>query len=369
MFSILRSTRRSRPRDGSGVRASLWIALLAGCRATPDAGAERSDGSSRGTLAARFAACAPAAGPLLGLHLIEADRPDRPRGTPAASPRDLAPPSFLRTAALPRAESVAAEGPEETSAAPEAAPILERALYPNEYEWPKSPGDTLERIGRGMARDDGAGRNFALLRLLDRYHRSAPDAADPLAITEQDLDVEARTRFLDSRAKKTVRSRLREALEETELIGPVLGGAERLPQTGIEVLETVVDGVTGDESNFGELRLRMKGGLFRSPSRMLSLHYSAGPLKADFYPTQAKVRVARSIAGFRVSLQGDVDYADPSPTARIEVTRRLGREWRLRLSAGSGVGQTTLPLFTTWPGEGEDSDSRRGAVAFFERRF
>ncbi len=369
MFSILRSTRWSRSADGSSVRASLWIALLAGCRATPEAMEERADDSSRGTLVARFAACAPAAVPLLGLHLIDADRPDRPRSTPAASPRELAPPPIFRTAAPLRPESVAAPGPEDAAALPEPAPLLDRSLFPNEYEWPKAPGDTLERIGRGMARDDGAGRNFALLRLLDRYHRSAPDAGDSLAITEQDLDVEERTRFLDSRAKKTVRSRLREALEETELIGPVLGGAERLPQTGIEVLETVVDGVTGDESNFGELRLRTRGGLFRSPSRMLSLHYSAGPLKADFYPTQAKVRVARSIAGFRVSLQGDVDYADPSPTARIEVTRRLGREWRLRVSAGSGVGQSTLPLFTTWPGEAEESATRRGAVAFFERRF
>ncbi|MGH7151498.1 MAG: hypothetical protein ACREIU_12410, partial [Planctomycetota bacterium] len=278
-------------------------------------------------------------------------------------------PSLLRTAAPPRPESSEASSAEDVLAPPEPAPLLERSFFPSEYEWPKTPGDTLERIGRGMARDEGAGRNFALLRLVDRYHRASPDAGDPLAITQQDLEVEERTRFLDSRAKKTVRSRLREALEETELIGPVLGGAERLPQTGIEVLETVVDGVTGDESNFGELRLRTRGGLFRSPSRMLSLHYSVGALKADFYPTQAKVRVARSIAGFRVSLQGNVDYADPSPTARIEVTRRMGRDWRLRLSAGSGVGQSTLPLFTAWPGEGEDSDSRRGAVAFFERRF
>ncbi|HET6201187.1 MAG TPA: hypothetical protein VFI25_00130 [Planctomycetota bacterium] len=323
--------------------------------------------SPEGILASRTQAGAA----VLGLHLIDVDEPSRERPVPGVAPRTLPLPPRIRTGSPPGRDAAAPLPSADAPPSPAPSPSIDRSLFPSEYDRRPGPADTLERIGRGMARDEDARSNFAFLRLLDRFHLPAPDADDPLSLAAGEEDLEERTRFLHARAKGTVTARLRDAVDETDLVGPVVRGAEHLPQSGIDVLETVVEEVTGGahETDLGELRFRARGGLMRSPSRMVSLHYSGGPLDADFFPTRAKVRIGRSIGGFRFALRGEVDYADPRPSGRVEVTRRVGSDWRIRVTAGTGVGSATIPLFTSWPGDGGDSDARRGVVAFFERRF
>jgi len=348
------------------MRAWTWIALVAGCRAAPETGAAL-PGPAPIPLP-RSGLLSPLQ-PVLGLHLLEADEPYRVRPAPRVHPRAVEPPPATRTAPELRRPDPAAPSAVGPPSPP--APLLERSLFPTEYEWAEGPGDTLERFGRGMARDRGTLSKFSFLRLLDRFHRCAPNASDPLQLTREDAEQDERTRSLYSRTKREISGRLRDAVEETELVGPVVREAQRLPQSGIDVLETVVGGVAGEEEglHLGEVRLRTHGGLLRPPSRMLSLRYSLGPLDADFFPTRARVRIVHPIAGFRVSVHGEIDYGESRPTARLEVTRRVGREWRVRLSGGTGVGYYTVPVFSPWSDGESDSVSRNGVVAYFERRF
>jgi hypothetical protein len=312
---------------------------------------------------------------LIGLHLLD------PRDIDERRRVDRVPEILLRPFTRPaRPTRLLPARPDPTAtavaplpvAAPARAEPLPRPTEADGLAADRAPlGGTPERFGRGLVRGTEDLKSFTFLRLLDRFHARPPAASDPLQATREDLEREDRNRHFHDRAKRAVTSLLRHAVEETDLIGPIVLGIERLPQNGIQAIESVVEDVAGDEDalDLGELRLGTMGGSLRSPSQMVALRYSLGLLRADVYPTQARIRLSQQVAGFRIALRGNLDYGDAGPEARIEVVRRLGGQWRFRLTAGTGVGFNTIPVFTAASGGEEPSGIRSGTVAFFERRF
>ena len=345
---------------GPGIWSGVAL-LLTGCRVMPSEGSPRTS----------FVFPSPPTSPTLGLHLLDLTGPDAPRRdarVAGVAARPLSPaPTRVSVPASPPTPS-----PSPTTAPPSLLVSIERPRADEALRnYDSSGGETLTRFGRGFSREFDGLENFGFLRLLDRFHTPPPGALDPLGATRQDPELEERTRFFRARGKQVVISSLRGAFEEANPLGPVVTAAERLPQVGLEVLEAAVETVTGEEEgvDFGELRFRARGGLLTPPSHFLSLHYVFGALKADFFPTEANVRVSRDLGAFRLTLRGGIDYFDPAPSGRVEIVRRVGQEWRLRVTAGTGVGFYTLPVFTAWPGDLGTTENRRGLTAFVERRF
>jgi hypothetical protein len=325
--------------------------------------------------------------PRLGLHLLDALPTDEPRRnedqallewlrhpwssspaprlpfpapTPsvpdpgASQPRQGLSEIPLAVAPAGRASTLS-EGPEPSPFSPETFP---------------EPRDAISRFGRGYADAFDGLDKFEFLSFLDRFSPPTPGPEDALGLVppiEPNFETSA---FLASRLRRVFTSPLHEGFEEATRTDRVVEGIEDIPQGGLAAVETVVGVLSGEEEglDLGELRLRTRGGLLSSPSRFVSLSYKFGFLRAELYPTRAKIRLARRFGDFRVSLRGGYHFTEGIPEAKLEISRTFGKSWRFRAIAGHGVDFFTAALLTSPPGLEEGSPGI-GGLALLEYRF
>jgi len=321
--------------------------------------------------------------PRLGLHLLDDLPPDEPRRadvgergewlrhpwSPQASSRIPFP--APETLPLEDREPGADEAPGRTPS-PIALPTRTERPEPERFspENVPEPRDAISRFGRAYADSFDGLDKFAFRSFLDRFTPPTPGPVDPLALVppiESDLEASV---FLASRLRRVFTAPLHEGLEGAAQIEPVVEGFEVIPQEGLSAVGTVVGALSGDEEgpDLGKLRLRTRGGLLNAPSRFVSLYYKFGMLRAELYPTRAKLRIARRIGDVRVALRGEYHFTEGTPEAKFEVSRTFGKAWRFQAVAGHGVGFFSVPFFSSPPGL-EETDSGIGGMALLEYRF